>query len=63
MANRNFVTHLKVFTGETTFTRIEGKKFRVYSLLPQVLEQYRKRDKEILDAEDEQAELLRELTE
>ena len=63
MANRTFVTHLKTFTGETTFTRIEGKKVRVYNLLPQVVEQYMKRDKEILDAEDEQAELLRELTE
>ena len=63
MANRTFVTHLKTFTGETTFTRIEGKKVRVYNLLPQVVEQYMKRDKEILDAEDEQAELLRELNE
>ena len=63
MANRTFVAHLKSLTGESKLVYIEGKKTRVYSLLPSVVERYQKRDKEILEAEEEQAELLKELTE
>ena len=46
-SSRTFITNMKAFTGETRVKRIHGKNVKVYSLLPEVREKYKRMNEEL----------------
>ena len=46
-SSRTFITNIKPYTGEVKYKRINGKGCKVYSLLPDVREKYKRMNEEL----------------